>query len=74
VGVLTSKEFASTNNGQAYSRWQLSDLRAGELRVVLFGDAHAAHKATVRRGAGARGPGQGRRRRTRQLDVGRGGR
>lgn len=41
------KEYAATGNGQAYSRWQLSDLKSGELRVVLFGDAHSTHKLMV---------------------------
>lgn len=44
VGVVARKEVATSAGGGAYSRWLLSDLRRGELRLVLFGDAHAAHK------------------------------
>ena len=47
IGVLAVKDYGSTSNGQAFSKWQLADLKGGELRVVLFGEAHAAHKATV---------------------------
>jgi hypothetical protein len=50
IGVLVRKEFAATSNGQSFSRWQLADLRGGELRAVLFGDAHAQHKGAVRGG------------------------
>jgi len=47
IGVLVQKEIAATANGQSFSRWLLSDLKGGELRVVLFGEAHSSHKSTV---------------------------
>lgn len=54
IGVLVGKDFAHASNGQAFSKWQLADLRGGELRAMLFGDAHATHKAVVGRHAGRR--------------------
>lgn len=48
IGVLIHKDYATTSNGQAFSKWQLADLKGGDLRVVLFGDAHGAHKTMVR--------------------------
>lgn len=65
VGVLVRKDCAATAGGQGYSRWLLSDLRGGELRAVLFGDAHGERRQTVRRRgrlASARGGMRGVRR------------